>query len=620
MKKKLIPSLIIAMALALSGLIAVQAYWLVEAAKMKSEAFERSVSQALRATNYTLEAREASRLLASRLDQKNLVKEIDALAGPALYTYDTIETAVLGKKPTPVALKPPAVQAVPTKPREAAVYQMKTDSMFLSNSTAFNFFFDNQHQALENWAAHVKDFGMFQPMQIFNLRIDVDSIISLIETQQDSFKISGTQEWVVLNPYKLAENSRHRARILNRQNNARTQSAAEKRNAAVQIAKEENQQIKRQIVRKKLSIDSLLSRVAFDMITPKLPIEARISPTEFDSILRFNLRQYGIESDYQFQVVREEADSLKVVFGMLKPASQYYEARLFPNDLFNLNERLMIQFPQQRWHTYTQLWSMLAVSLGLILVLFLVFFVTIHVLLKQKKISEMKSDFINNMTHEFKTPLATISLAADALANPKVMQNEGLINKYLGIIKTENKRMNVHVEQLLQTAQLERQELKLNFSSLLLPAILEHALDLMEMQLSDRGAQLSFDCQDKYILLMGDETHLTNVFTNLIDNALKYSQGTPIIAIKCKKLGQRIQIQISDRGIGMQRETRQHVFEKFYRLPTGNVHNVKGFGLGLSYVKAIVDAHQGQITVESEWGQGSTFTILLPLLKDSIHG
>jgi two-component system phosphate regulon sensor histidine kinase PhoR len=119
---------------------------------------------------------------------------------------------------------------------------------------------------------------------------------------------------------------------------------------------------------------------------------------------------------------------------------------------------------------------------------------------------------------------------------------------------------------------------------------------------------------------MGDETHLTNVFTNLIDNALKYSQDTAVITIKCKKQGQRAQIQIIDQGIGMQRETRQHIFEKFYRLPTGNVHNVKGFGLGLSYVKAIVDAHQGQISVESEWGQGSTFTIHLPLLKGTVNG
>jgi signal transduction histidine kinase len=620
MKKKLIPTLIVAMALALSGLIAVQAYWLIEAAKMKAEAFERSVSQALRATNYTLEAREASRLLASRLDQKNLVKEIDALAGPALYTYDTIETAVIGKKAGPGLVSAQIRPVAPPRPTTATVYRMQADSLFFSNQEAFNFYFDTRHQALENWSAKIEDFGLVQPMQLFNLHIDVDSLLSLVEANQDSLTFNRTREWVILNSNKLAEKSRYRPQAINRLNHAQAKNAEEKKSSTSTNPKNENQQIKRQIVRKKLSIDSLLSRVAFDMITPKLPIEARISPAEFDSILRFNLRQYGIDSDFQFQVVRDEADSLKVVFGMLSPASHYYEARLFPNDIFNLNERLLIQFPQQRWQIYTQLWGMLAVSLGLILVLFIVFFVTIHVLLKQKKISEMKSDFINNMSHEFKTPLATISLAADALANPKVIQNEDMINKYLGIIKSENKRMNIHVEQVLQTAQLERQELKLNFSPLTVGAVLEHALDIMDMQLVSRNAQLRCECEDKNMQLMGDETHLTNVFTNLIDNALKYSQDTAVITIKCKKQGQRAQIQIIDQGIGMQRETRQHIFEKFYRLPTGNVHNVKGFGLGLSYVKAIVDAHQGQISVESEWGQGSTFTIHLPLLKGTVNG
>jgi signal transduction histidine kinase len=257
---------------------------------------------------------------------------------------------------------------------------------------------------------------------------------------------------------------------------------------------------------------------------------------------------------------------------------------------------------------------MLLVSFFLIVILVVIFYTSIRVLLRQKKLSDMKSDFINNMTHEFKTPIATINLAADALANPKVQTDGGLISRYISIIKSENRRMNTQVEQVLQTAQLDRKEVQLQKSRVELTPIIEHAVELMQIQFDNRGSRVQMDLDSIHMTLEGDEMHLANVFTNLLDNALKYSKETPEVLISSKKIGNYALISVQDKGIGMNRETKQRIFEKFYRVPTGNVHNIKGFGLGLSYVKAIVEAHNGEVSVETESGVGSTFHIKLPLI------
>lgn len=248
------------------------------------------------------------------------------------------------------------------------------------------------------------------------------------------------------------------------------------------------------------------------------------------------------------------------------------------------------------------------------------FFITLTALLKQKKISEMKSDFINNMTHELKTPLATISLSVDALNNQKVHSNPEKIAYFTGIIREENKRMNKHVETILQAALLDKQELKLHFTKQHLHELISKIANNFQLQLDERNGRIEFFFHASDDVVMVAENHFNNMINNLVDNAIKYSKENPLITVTTRNNGSKsFIIQIEDNGIGMNKETVRRVFEKFYRAHTGNVHNVKGFGLGMSYVKTVLDAHSGRIKVSSVVGKGSTFTIELPMIQKAVE-
>jgi two-component system, OmpR family, phosphate regulon sensor histidine kinase PhoR len=241
------------------------------------------------------------------------------------------------------------------------------------------------------------------------------------------------------------------------------------------------------------------------------------------------------------------------------------------------------------------------------------FFITVRTLLRQKKVSEIKNDFINNMTHEFKTPLATISLAVDALKNEKVINDKEKTSYFTGIIKEENKRMNKQVETILQAALLDKQEVQLNLKKLSAHELINAALNNITLQIEEKGGKLEINKAAEKDLIMADEVHFTNLINNLLDNAVKYSNQNPVVKLSTQNTGKQIRIKIEDNGIGMNKETLNRIFEKFYRAHTGNVHNVKGFGLGLSYVKTMVDAHKGTIKAESTPGKGSSFIVTIPL-------
>ncbi|MEO5985084.1 MAG: HAMP domain-containing sensor histidine kinase, partial [Ferruginibacter sp.] len=239
----------------------------------------------------------------------------------------------------------------------------------------------------------------------------------------------------------------------------------------------------------------------------------------------------------------------------------------------------------------------------------------VRALLKQKKLSEIKSDFINNMTHEFKTPLATISLAVDALKNEKVINDREKMNYFSGIIKEENKRMNKQVETILQAALLDKQEVQLNLKAVHAHELIRSALNNIQLQVDEKKGKLDLNTAATNDCILVDEVHFTNVINNLLDNAVKYSKDNLHLKLSTQNIGNHFKIKIEDNGIGMNKETLHRIFEKFYRAHTGNIHNVKGFGLGLSYVKTIIDAHHGKIKPESTLGRGSCFTIDLPIHK-----
>lgn len=248
-------------------------------------------------------------------------------------------------------------------------------------------------------------------------------------------------------------------------------------------------------------------------------------------------------------------------------------------------------------------------------IIFVAFFITIRALLNQKKLSEIKSDFINNMTHEFKTPLATISLAVDALKNEKVINDKIKMNYFSNIIKDENKRMNKQVETILQAALLDKQEIQLNLEPIHAQYMITSAINNIELPLKEKNGTLETHFKATNDLILADEVHFTNIINNLLDNAVKYSKDNLKIKVTTQNIPGNLRIKIEDNGIGMNKETLNRVFEKFYRAHTGNIHNVKGFGLGLSYVKSIVDAHRGKIKAESTPGKGSCFTLDFALIK-----
>ncbi|HYJ62825.1 MAG TPA: HAMP domain-containing sensor histidine kinase [Parafilimonas sp.] len=275
-------------------------------------------------------------------------------------------------------------------------------------------------------------------------------------------------------------------------------------------------------------------------------------------------------------------------------------------------EHLFILIPDFKLQVWHSLGWMIVFSALFTAIIIAAFFITVKTLLNQKKMSEIKSDFINNMTHEFKTPLATISLAVDALRNDKVHSDKTKWQYFNNIIKEENKRMNKHVETILQAALMEKQEFKLNLVSLHLHELIYNVTKNFQLQLQEKNSKIEYLLNAGNDVIEADEVHFSNVISNLIDNAIKYSKENLIIKIITHSTEKFVVLQIQDNGIGMSKETVKRVFEKFYRAHTGNLHNVKGFGLGMSYVKSVIDEHKGKIKVESVLGKGSTFTMEIP--------
>ncbi len=278
-------------------------------------------------------------------------------------------------------------------------------------------------------------------------------------------------------------------------------------------------------------------------------------------------------------------------------------------------EYLVIIVPNQEMIIFREIIWFILGTIAFTIIIITAFFITIRALLKQKKLSEIKSDFINNMTHEFKTPIATISLAVDAMKNEKVLSDPKRSAYFTGIIKEENRRMNKQVEAILQAAMLEKKDIQFNFKKLPAHELIMQALNNIQLSLAEKNGMLETQLDAQNDLIMADEVHFLNLIHNLLDNAIKYCKDSGlIIRVHTENAANLFRIRIEDNGIGMSKETLHQIFEKFYRAHTGNIHNVKGFGLGLSYVKTMVEAHKGTIRVESILDKGTAFTLSFPVI------
>ncbi|HWR32119.1 MAG TPA: HAMP domain-containing sensor histidine kinase [Chitinophagaceae bacterium] len=288
-----------------------------------------------------------------------------------------------------------------------------------------------------------------------------------------------------------------------------------------------------------------------------------------------------------------------------------------PGENLSIKEVLFVVVTNIKSIAYKSLTWRIAISIAFTMMILAAFYLTVRTMLRQKKLAKIKNDFINNMTHEFKTPIATISLAVDAMRNEKVIESREKMGYFSGIIKEENQRMNRQVETILKASQLEKQEVDLALKPIHVHEVIKDVVDNFNLQLEEKQGKVELALNAANDVIDGDEVHFSNLVNNLVDNALKYSKENtpPVVKVSTQSNGKKFSFKVEDNGIGMNKDTIKKIFERFYRAHTGNIHNVKGFGLGLSYVKTMVEAHDGDIKAESTLGKGSCFTIDLPLKK-----
>jgi len=354
-------------------------------------------------------------------------------------------------------------------------------------------------------------------------------------------------------------------------------------------------------------------------------IENRIDLKVIDSLIAAGLKQRAIKTIYSFGVFDGSnnpfllADDAAECAEELRTSLSSYRVKLFPKDLSNRTYFLKVFFPKQKQYLFNSMGTLLFMS-GIILMAIVVAFIySIKTIFRQKQLSDMKNDFINNMTHELKTPISTISLACEALKDPDMRGTEKQLSNYVNMINSENKRLGVLVENVLRSALLDSEEMPFKINQVDINEIISSVYKSLAIRVKkyNGNMQLSLDPQSPF--LEGDSVHLTNMIYNLLDNAIKYSGSEPDISISTSSTENLVEISVSDSGIGISKENQNKIFDKLYRVPTGNVHDVKGFGLGLNYVKVIVEKHNGEITVESELKKGSTFTIIIPKKHEKHH-
>ena len=348
--------------------------------------------------------------------------------------------------------------------------------------------------------------------------------------------------------------------------------------------------------------------------TSKIPIHKRLSKEKLEATIKEELKKVNLNSAFEFGVYTNSLATKVHSDNFVMDSPSTYSVPLYVDISGRSNYQLLVNFTGKKEVVLSSVIFMAALSIIFTLIIVIAYSSALTQLIKQRQISQIKTDFINNMTHEFKTPIATINLALDAIKNPKIINDETKVSRYLQMIRDENKRMHAQVENVLQISKLEKNELDLKKERLQLHELIEEALTHVELIVEDRSGYVQTHFGALRSSVLGNEAHLTNVIVNILDNAIKYSIDEPKIDIYTENVRNSIILKIRDQGSGMSKAVQKRIFEKFYREHTGDIHNVKGHGLGLAYVKRILDDHHATIHVESERGKGSTFIIKLPLI------
>ena len=561
MSKRKIRLLIALMSFALLGLIGFQAYWLRFMLETKQENFAKDVRTSLDQVVRKLEKQELV-VLAER--QKK---------------FESVAAAPKPKfKPAPVYIEPviPEEHPVLIQPRQDVIFVRK--SFMLPNGQ------------------------LAEVTEEYTVDEDPEEVKQRIRVEKEMNKMLKREQQKVIKRIRRQTN-----KVIQNLGDRQAQSQA-------QLAKEKSE---RQDLEKVLQKTQLAKEVFSDFLFKDRPILQRIQPGYLDSLIRKELADKGVTLDYSFGIQTSPNKWVYTSSPIIKTQKTAFSATLFPNDLHPTQDLLRIYFPESSSYIWQTMGLSLAGSGLLLLVMIGCFYFAVLTILRQKKLALVKNDFINNMTHEFKTPITSISLATQLLQEElKPGKNESIL-RYLGIIKDENTRLGQQVERVLQTAQMEKEEIVLKRKKVDISALIQQVAEINGPLIESVNGSLVVNVDKLPSTVELDEVHISNVLNNLIDNAVKYSPSNPQVEILAHNQDQGISIQVKDHGMGMPKEALSNIFDAFYRVPTGNVHNVKGFGLGLSYVKKIVEAHGGKVHVKSKLGEGSTFEIYLPYVENA---
>lgn len=613
MSRSRIRWIVLLMAVGLLGLVALQSYWIGSALQLQREQFTYKVTDALQEVVRTLERREIWYLTRQRVEARNQQDRLMAiakksaapaetkLANPSLAKPHGTTLNRLARTALPKAgpmhgrtgdFVPAGALVVESDVLHPTVHPLSAEQMLVVEA-----FYRQQAEltAAGDWQTQI------QQQQAFEQWVDnvLASQLSQINQHQDS----------------VAYRKRGRSRAVAAPKRANAPGVKATPVAALSAAAGQH---------KAEAQSQMIKDVLKGLLLSDRPIEERINRMTLDTLLRQALQERGITIPFAYGV-RTKAKPQFLFTSLGAAAGPFetngYKAVLFPNNLQETGNYIYVYFPTQEQFILSRLAFTFGASAVLLLVILACFYIAISTIVRQKKLADIKNDFINNMTHEFKTPISTISLAVEMAQeglrspnNEPTGESAGRLMRYMGIIRDETRRLGSHVEKVLQMALLDRGEIKLNLSAVSVHDVIENVLNTIGLQIEQQGGEVDLDFEADRDVVEADELHLTNIVYNLVDNAIKYSPEPPHITLRTRSLPEGVQITVADRGIGMTNEQVSRIFEKFYRVPTGNRHDVKGFGLGLSYVKKMVDEHHGQITVHSQPGNGSSFEIVIPYL------
>ncbi len=631
MNKRRIRGIITLMLLATIGLIGFQGYWIYQARTVAEQRFDQNVQAALQHVAGKLQREEVLWLAARQAEMKD---DTPPTANGA--PDNARKNSILEKPETPkfARRQPPATRAARNKNSIAAKQQTPDSAAQTLYPSVIRFHFQQSitnFEPLQPDTPRVVSNGLPHTLNVRNR----DPFGELYEYNRQMQEINRQQEaierWMNEAMYEQLRLMGFSIDSMNQAANAPKPPVSGKRknkrpgrkpaaNAVSENSIFEKAQTppptRQQVEAAKMRQQSEVVKGVFQqLVRVERPVQQRINPAKLDSLLKAEIRNQNISIPFVYGVHSRPQN--RIFFASSRMDSQTvptdaFQVSLFPNDLHAEGNYLYVVFPEKnRFLDFSTFWVMFASVLlsGAIIGLF---YASVSTIVKQKKLSEVKNDFINNMTHEFKTPISTVALACEMLQDADIQSNTGHLNRYLKVIQDENRRLGSQVEKVLQAAALDKGELNLKRTAVNLHETIGAVLQNTAVQIEQRAGTIGLHLDATNPVVDADELHVTNLIYNLLDNASKYSSGAPHITIRTKNTAGGVHFSVSDQGIGMTNETVGKIFDKFYRVPTGNIHNVKGFGLGLSYVKTVVEAHHGTISVDSKPGEGSRFDIFLP--------